>query len=250
MSPSSSVPDQFDSAGNAILRDVGPTEVDQAGDLAGSAMDFRNQGQQLIQHIALAKPAQLTTWGSWPEDTGRTLNLDLDEVESAIESADWSDEIDVGKILGARVHGKGKAEDEKVVIVLFELEPSGRVSRGAVGYGDLSKSQKAYQEAVKSGRYREGQEGDIEAMRSSLQTAQGEIQNLQRQLATRGSEGVPAPATTPGSPEHVDVPEGKAADVVEAVESGDLTDEQLEALKQRDDRKSVQDAIEKQQSGD
>ena len=235
-------------SGNEPLRGVGPQRVDEGGELAGDAMSLQHQGQTLIQAVAAANPPELTTYGTWPEDGGRTRYLDDDEVEKAVEDADWSDEVDVGKVLGARVHGYGKPVEEKMVVVLFEVEGSGRDARGAVPYDDLSKSKKAYEEAVKSEEYKPGQADSIEQLRSSNEAMAAEMASLRRQLAGQGhlAAQVAGAGAPPGSLEATPVPEGTAAEVAAAVESGDLTDEQLDALEARDERKTVQAAIQKQ----
>lgn len=147
MADAATLPDVTASDPDA-LRNVGPQDVDSAGELV-ARVGAHNRGQELIQAVAAAKPAAVRAAQSRPDDQFRTPFLDLEAVAKATKKA-WGK--DVEKLEGARVVGKGADPDSMQVVVLF-LTPSGRTARGVLPYKDFQESEDRFADALDSGSF-------------------------------------------------------------------------------------------------
>lgn len=159
---------------SAVLRDVGPQDVDGAGELVRTT-GVRHQGKALLRRAAKARPAAVTAAQSRPEDRFRTQFLNTEEVTAATEQA--FGEV-VTRVLYGRVRGKGAPLEKLVVVVLFETE-SGRTSRGVLRYDQLSESIDAYDSAVASGAFNPYvDDEDPKGLREELAKARAEVRRL------------------------------------------------------------------------
>lgn len=153
--------------GDGVVLDVGPKDVDSAGDLAAKVGD-RTQAKRLIEHVRVSYPRELVAALSRPEDKGRTKYLDAAEVEDAFSGDDWED---IEGIESARVYGKGA---QAVVGIVFRLE-SGRSARGAISYSEFPRSASAYEQAVKEGGVVLTDEEDPKQLRRALEAAEKQL---------------------------------------------------------------------------
>jgi hypothetical protein len=227
-----------------VIREWGPEDVNGPGDLAGKS-GTKSHAKRLIEANAAAHPPALVAAQNLPEDTDRTRFLDPDEVlDTARDTFD-----NVGAVRSARVRGKGRPEEELVVVLLLEDAKSGRNYRAKVPYTDFSSSTKAFRKARKEGAISEGPE-DAEGKQQRIEALERENDRIRQQLdAAQGVEEAKDDAPYEGYEEDT-----TAKDVIAKVNSGDLSAEQLDALEQAEknrspQRKSALKAIKSAKSG-
>lgn len=206
-----------------ILRDVGPADVDSAGDMVAK-VGVHNQAKRLIAAVRDNYPREMVAALSRPEDQGRTKKLVEDEVEELVGEAGWDD---LEEIEGARVHGTGKAA---VVGIVFRTE-SGRSARGVIPYSEFERSVAAYDAAIAEGGVVLTDEEDPKQLRRALEAAQKQLAEAQE------AKEAPAPDAEPTEPTEPfeGYSEAKAKEIIEKVESGDLSLSELLALKQAEE---------------
>lgn len=194
-----------------VLRDVGPVEVDAAGELVKGVGVF-NQAERLINEVASNFPPALVAAGSRRLLGGRSQTLDLKEVADAANDAF----PDFTELLSAKVRGSEERPEKIAVNVVFRTE-SGRSARGILPYETMKKSRRAYDEAVKAGTI-VIREDDPDALRKALEEAQ------RRNTALESGEATPGvPAEEPPAPEPFEgYQEANASDIVERVEDGEF----------------------------
>lgn len=194
-----------------ILRDVGPKEVDQAGELV-KRVGVHNQAERLINQVSENFPPELVAAGSRRLLGGRSQTLDLKEVADAASEAfpDFTD------LLSAKVRGSEERPEKIAVNVVFRTA-SGRSARGMLPYATLKKSQKAYDAGIQAGTI-VTREDDPEAARKALEQAQRRIVELEAKKD--GGAAPPEPEATPEPFEgYADV---NASDLVERIEEGEF----------------------------
>lgn len=177
-------------AGNEILRDVGPQDVDRAGELV-KRVGVHNQGRRLILAVQSSRPEKLTTYSQWPEDYERSEQLDRAEVEQVV-----SDRFDdVESVEGARVQGANLPVNEKVVVAVV-IGESGRSFRVAVPYSEFGESIDAYDEAVVEGRTLEdgSADGQLTQTRSKLREATSGKREAEQEAAAAEQRAAEAEA--------------------------------------------------------
>lgn len=200
-----------------ILREVGPVDVDAAGELV-KRVGVHNQAKLLIKSVTDNFPPELVAAGSRRLQGGRSQTLDLAEVRDAAKDA-FPDYVE---LLSAKVRGSEDRPEKMVVNVVCRSE-SGRSFRGIIAYDELSKSKAAYEEAVKAGTITI-RDDDPESVAKALEKAQRRIVELET-----GDEGDGAPA---GPPEpFTGYSDLKAADLVEKIEDGDYNLSTLVAIR-------------------
>ena len=226
---------------SAVLQEVGPVDVDSAGELV-KRVGVHNQARLLIKSVAQNFPPELVAAGSRRLLGGQSQTLDLKEVTDAAKDA-FPDFVE---LLGAKVRGS-EARPEKVAVNVVFLTESGRTSRGILPYSGLKKSQKAYAKGVQDGTV-VIREDDPEANAKALAEAQKRIVELEAAAGGGGSTEEPAEVPEPyeGYDEH-----SKAGERVEKIESGELTLTELLAVKEAQDaapdskkQQTVIDAVE------
>jgi hypothetical protein len=197
-------------ANDEILREVGPVDVNSAGELV-SKVGVHNQARRLIKSVAENFPPELVAAGSRRRLAGRSATLDLSEVTDAAKDAF----PDFTELLSAAVRGSEERPEKQVVNVVCRSE-SGRSFRGILPYDELSKSKAAYTEGVKNGTVIFNSD-DPEAQKTALGEAQRQIVALEKQLEDGGKPAEPEP--TPPPFEGYD--EVKANDLIDAVNAGE-----------------------------
>lgn len=217
-----------------------------------SRLGSHNLAAELISSNAANHPADLVTAQMREEHEGRTRFLDEGEVQDAavdlfgkdVLAKDEDDKKKLKPILSARVRGAKGSPDEMQVVLLVEFE-SGRTGRGAVPYKDFSSSKKAYGKALKDGTVMEGEPDDPAALKLALRQAQEEVARLTRDQSPAEPEA-PAPAEP-----YDGYAEDNAVDVIKQIQSGDLSPEQLTALRAAEtdgkERKTVLAALDEAQ---
>jgi hypothetical protein len=164
----------------SVLRDIGPKEVDSAGDMV-SRVGVHNQAKRLITAVRENYPRELVAALSRPEDQGRTKMLVEDEVAEVVKGLGWKD---VDEVEGARVYGKGKNAH---VGVVFRTE-SGRSARGAIPYSEFPRSDAAYDAAISSGGIVLTDDEDPTQLRRALEETQKRLAETQENGGSGASE--------------------------------------------------------------
>lgn len=223
-------------ADGAVLQDVGPVDVDSAGELV-KKVGVHNQAKRLIKAVAQNFPPELVAAGSRRVLGGQSQTLDLKEVADAAADAFGKD---FEELLGAKVRGS-EARPETVAVNIVFLTSSGRTARGIIPYEGLKKSQKAYQKGVEDGTV-VIRDDDPEANRKALEEAQRRIVELEAGGASGGStEEAETPEPFEG---YEDV---KAADLVKAIEDGEYDLQTLFAIRDAEaegkERSTVEEAV-------
>lgn len=222
-------------ADGAVLQDVGPADVDSAGELV-KKVGVHNQAKRLIQSVARNFPPELVAAGSRRLLGGQSQTLDLAEVSDAASDAFGDDFVE---LLGAKVRGS-EARPETIAVNLVFLTKSGRTARGIVPYEGLKKSQRAYKKGVEEGTV-VIRDDDPEANRKALEEAQRRIVELEAAKDGGTSE----------EPEEVEPFGGygdvKAADLVEAINAGEYDLPTLFAIRDAEsegkERSTVEEAV-------
>lgn len=199
---------------DAVLREVGPKDVDSAGDMV-SRVGVHNQAKRLIKAVRDNYPREMVAALSRPEDPGRSKLLDFDEVERLVEDTGWDD---VTEVEGARVYGKGK---HAVVGVVFRTE-SGRSARGVIPYSEFEDSISTYESALAEGGVVVTDEDDPRQLRRALEAAQKKLAEG-GDASSGGSSKEEAPEPYPG------YADAKVDEVAEKIPA--LRIDQLVALK-------------------
>ncbi|MGH2939452.1 MAG: hypothetical protein ACRDPE_15195 [Solirubrobacterales bacterium] len=223
-------------AADEILRDVGPVDVNSAGELV-SKVGVHNQAKRLIKQVAENFPPELVAAGSRRRLAGRSGTLDLSEVTDAAKDAF----PDFTELLSAAVRGSEERPETMVVNVVCRSE-SGRSFRGILPYEELSKSKAAYTEGVKNGTVIFNSD-DPQAQKTALSEAQRTIAALEKRLEDAG-----------GEPEEVETPEpfegyeaAKAPDLIAAINDGEYDLQTLFAIRTAEqegkERSTVEEAI-------
>jgi hypothetical protein len=222
---------------------VGPEDVDSPGELAPKVVKSQ-EAHELIKRVRANYPVDLVVVESREEDRPRTAALDADEVlEAATEEfGDDSEPGGVVKVLSARVRGKDQPLAEKAVCVLWET-PSGRTARGAFGYAPLSTSIEDFDSKIASGEITEVDEGDAKDLKRTVERQEDQIRRLNQQLASQSGSHDSESAD-------VEIPTGKANELIKRIRAGDFSAEDLTALLEveqgeKTPRNSVIDAAEK-----
>jgi hypothetical protein len=114
---------------------IDPTDPDVVGNIAGSS-GVRYDAMDIIKGNA-AVYSKLTPFLALGRDFGRSKALILDEVSKAVGET----------VEGASVRGSGQSP--RVVIYLVRRD-SGRSAKGMLPYGDLPKSEAAFQDSQKT----------------------------------------------------------------------------------------------------
>lgn len=221
-----------------VLQDVGPVDVDQAGELVRK-VGIHNQAKLLIKSVAQNFPPELVAAGSRRILGGQSQTLDLKEVADAAQDA-FPDFVE---LRGAKVRGSEARPETIAVNVVFVTE-SGRTARGILPYADLTKSKKAYAKGVKDGTV-VMRDDDPEANRKALEEAQRRIVELESGKGESGDGDEPAESPEP----YEGYDEQKAGERVEKIESGDLSLIELLAVRSAQEaeskpQKTVVEAVE------
>lgn len=222
-------------ADGEVLQDVGPVDVDSAGELVRK-VGVHNQAKALIKAVAQNFPPELVAAGSRRVLGGQSQTLDLKEVADAAADAFGDDFVE---LLGAKVRGSEARPETIAVNVVFRTE-SGRTARGVIPYEGLKKSQKAYAKGVQDGTV-VIREDDPEANAKALAEAQKRIVELE---AATGDGGTTEPEATEPFEGYEDA---KAADLVKAIEDGEYDLPTLFAIRDAEaagkERSTVEEAV-------
>lgn len=197
---------------DGVLQDVGPQEVDAAGELV-KKVGVHNQAERLISQVAANFPPELVAAGSRRLLGGRSQTLDLPEVTDAAGDA-FPDFVE---LCSAKVRGSEERPEKIAVNVVFRTE-SGRSARGILPYATMKKSQRAYEEAVKAGTI-VIREDDPDALRKALEQAQRRNAALE---SGEAAPGAPAPEEPPAPEPFEGYQDADASDIVERVEDGEF----------------------------
>lgn len=215
-----------------VLRDVGPADVDSAGDMVGK-VGVHNQAKRLITAVRANYPREMVAALSRPVDGGRSKYLDEEEVERLVEDTGWEDVVEVE---GARVYGKGK---NAVVGIVFRTE-SGRSARGAIPYSEFEESAAAYEAAIAEGGVVVTDEEDPRQLQRALDAAEKQIKELKENPESPEPEEPEEPyegyADANGDDVAARLPEFSLAELIavrEAEEAGKARKGVLEPLAER-----------------
>lgn len=204
--------------GEGVLQDVGPVDVDAAGELV-RRVGVHNQAKLLIKSVTDNFPPELVAAGSRRLQGGRSQTLDLAEVRDAAQDAF----DDYTALLSAKVRGTEERPETMVVNVVCRAE-SGRSFRGIIAYDDLKKSKAAYDEGIKNGTITI-RDDDPESVAKALEKAQQRI--VQLESGDGDGDGSPAGPAEPFDG-YGDL---KASELVSEIEDGDYSLSTLIAIR-------------------
>jgi len=169
---------------------VGPEDVEasEAGELVRK-VGVGNQAKGLIKAVARGVPKNLRVAASRFEHVERSAYLDEDEVLAQAEET--VGEGIIAKVLSARVRGDKSRPLDSNVVVLYEV-PSGRTARCYVAYSEFPKSQRAFDNALKSGEVSLAPGEDPKAIVKQNERLIAEVERLTKESADAESGSGPS----------------------------------------------------------